>query len=150
MLVEIAKFVQLPKGMVLRRVRSFVRLKSVNLFRNVIREEAERLGITFRSVAVTNVLVDREIDVLREVASRVRLRHLPSHLVETGPETVQELSELHSKHRLESLQLKPLDVSSVFRIIPADYGVRFFHVGGHMPVESVKVKLIRRQNDSSK
>ena len=37
-LFKIAKFVQLPKRMIFRRCRPLVRLKSINLLRNIVRE----------------------------------------------------------------------------------------------------------------
>lgn len=142
-LVEIAKFVQLPKGMTLRRVRSLVRLNSVNLSPNIIRETPQGFGIVAPSLSITEVFRNREVNVSGStgIASASRSCQLPSHLVETRPETVKEFSEFHSQHRSETLQLKALDVSSILRVILGNDGVRFFHVGGHVPIESVKVKL---------
>jgi len=140
-LLKIAKFVQLPKGMVLRRVRSLVRLNSIDLFRNIIRKPTQSLGIVISSAPSIEVLGDREVDVPRRVSSRFGLSQLPCHLVETGPKAVEELPKLHSEDRIEALKLKPFDVSSVIRVVLGDDGVRFFHVGRHMPVESIKVKL---------
>lgn len=145
-LVDITKFVQLPKGMTLRPTRSFVRLKSVNLSSNVVGESPQGFGVVAPSVPTASipfaeVFGNREVDVFRGISPSIGDGHLPSHLIETRPEAVQELSKFHSQHRVEGFQLEPLDVSSVLRVIFGDDGVRFFHVGGHVPIESVKVKL---------
>ena len=140
-LIEIAKFIQLPKGMSLRRVRSLVRLDSIKLFRNVAREQSESVTIPFGVTWFGNVSEDREVNVARRIAPSIRESELPSHLVQAGSETVQEFSEFHSQHGLDGFQLKPSDVSSVLRVVLGNDGVRFLHVGGHMPIESVKVKL---------
>jgi hypothetical protein len=145
-LVDITKFIQLPKGMTLRRTRSFVRLKSINLSPNVVGESPQGFGVVAPSVPTASipfaeVFGNREVDVFRRISPSIGHGHLPSHLIETRPETVQELSKFHSQHRVEGFQSEPLDVSSVLRVILGDDGVRFFHVGGHMPIESVKVKL---------
>ena len=145
-LVDITKFVQLPKGMTLRRTRCFVRLKSINLSPNVVGESPQSFGVVAPSVPTASIPFAKvfgnwEVDVFRGISPSIGHGHLPSHLIETRPETVQELSKFHSQHRVEGFQLEPLDVSSVLRVILGDDGVRFFHVGGHVPIESVKVKL---------
>ena len=63
---------------------------------------------------------------------------MPTHLVQAGSETVEELSKFHSQHGLEGFQLKPLDVASILRVVLGNDGVRVFHVSGHMPIESIK------------
>src|SRR5260370_37758611 len=140
-LVDIAKFIQLPKEMSLRRVRSLVRLNSINLSPNALGESSQSFCVVAPFFPIAEVFGNREVDVSRGVFACSGLRHLPTHLIEPRPETVQELSEFHPQHRLESSQLKPLDVSSVLRVVLGNNGVRFFHIGRHVPVESVKVKL---------
>jgi hypothetical protein len=141
MLVDIAKFVQLPKGMSLRRVRSLVRLNSINLSPDIVGESPQSFGIVAPSIPIAEVFGNREVNVPGGVPSSVGFGHLPSHLIEAGAETVQEFSKFHSKHGIESFQLKPFDVASVLRVVLGNDGVRFFHVSGHVPIESVKVKL---------
>ncbi len=141
MLLEIAKFIQLEKGMSLRRVRSLVRLNSIKLFRNVARKQSESVTVPLGIFRIGDVTEDREVNVARRIAPSVRERELPSHLVQTGPETVQELSKFHSKHGIEGFEFKPLDVSSILRVVLSDHGVWFFHVSGHVPIKSVEVKL---------
>ncbi len=70
------------------------------------------------------------------VAPRIREGELPSHLVQTGPETIQELSQFACEHGIEGFQLKPFDVASILRVVLANDGVRFFHVGGHVPLKA--------------
>src|SRR5579864_1571047 len=125
----------------LRRVRSLVRLNSIKLFRNVDREQSESVTVPLGIFGFGDVTEDREVNVARRIASSVRERELPSHLVETGPETVQELSKFHSKHGIEGFEFKSLDVSSVLRVVLSDHGVWFLHVSGHVPIKSVEVKL---------
>jgi hypothetical protein len=146
MLVEIAKFVQLPKGMSLRRVRSLVRLNSINLSSNVMRESPQSIGITTPSVptagiSFTEVFGERKENVPLEIAPSIGQCHLPSHLIESRAETVEEFSKLHPQHGIETFQFKPFDIASILRVVLGNDGVRFFHVGGHVPIESVKVKL---------
>lgn len=140
-LIEVAKFVQLPKGMILRRIRSLVRLQSVNFFRDVIREEPESPSVISSPVGVAQVFRNREVNVSGKISPSIGIGQLPSHLVEARPEAVQELPEFHPHNRLEGLSFVPLDVSSIVRFVLADDGVRFLHISGHVPVESVKVKF---------
>ena len=145
-LVEIAKFIQLPKGMRLRRVRSLVRLNSIDLSSDIMGESPQSVGITTPSVPAagirfTEVFGNREENVSLEVAPSIGQGHLPSHLIESRAETVEEFSKLHPQHRIKAFQFKPFDISSILRVVLGNDGVRFFHVGGHVPIESVKVKL---------
>jgi hypothetical protein len=140
-LVEIAKFIQLPKGMSLRRIRSLVRLNSINLSPDIVRESPQRTSIIAPSTLVDEVLGNGEVNISRGILPSSGRCELPSHLVKTRPETVKEFAEFHPDNGVERFHLKPFDVASVARIVLANDGVRFFHVGGHMPVQSVKVKL---------
>jgi hypothetical protein len=140
-LIKIAKFVQLPEGMILYRSRSPVRLQSVDFFRNVIGEKIEGLTIASFQVGRVKVPEDREVNVPRGISPSIGLGHLPSHLIETRSQTVQELPEFHAHGGVKGFTVKPLDVSSVQRVILANDGVRFFHVSGHVPIESIEVKL---------
>ena len=69
-LVEIAKFIQLPKGMSLWRVRSLVRLNSINLSPDIMGESPQSVGIAAPSVPTaavrfTEVFGNREVNVSR-------------------------------------------------------------------------------------
>jgi hypothetical protein len=140
-LFEITEFIQLPKRMSLRHARSLMRLHTVNLSPNIIRESSQGVGIAAPSIAITEVFGNREVDFFRVIWPGYGLGHLPSHLVETRTETVQEFSELQPQYGVESFQFNPFDVASVLRVVLGNDSVWFFHVGGHIPVESVKVKL---------
>src|SRR5262249_54103546 len=125
--------------MTLRRVRSLVRLNSINLSPNIIREAAQSLGVVAPSVPIAEVFWNWEVNISGDtrVESAFGPRHLPSHLVKGRPEAVQKFSEFHPKHRLEGFHLKPFDISSILRVVLGNNGVRFFHVSGHVPIESV-------------
>ena len=141
MLVKIAKFVQLPEGMILRRFRSFVRLKSVNFSRDIVRKELQSMGVVPPSIASVEILGDREGNVFGGVSPSFRRSHLPSHLVKPTPQTVKELSENHSKFGLEGFKCVPLDVASVLGVVLAGDAIRFFKKDSNMPIESIKVRL---------
>lgn len=63
MLVEIAKSIQLPQGMFLRRTRSLIRLKSVDFRRDGIRKTPKNFSIVSSGVTAGEVLINRETDV---------------------------------------------------------------------------------------
>ena len=140
-LIQIAKLVQLPEGMALRRVRSFVRLKSVKLFRNIGREQAEMLPVSRGILGFRDIREDWEENIPRSVAPCVRESQLPSHLIESRTQAVEKLSKDHSEFGLEGIKCVPLDVASVLGVILASDGVRFFKKNVNMPLESIKVRL---------
>jgi hypothetical protein len=90
---------------------------------------------------VGEVFTDREVNVSGSVESGSGISHLPSHLVETTPETIKEFTDFHSHDGFKGFHLESLDVASVISVILSDDGVRFFHMGISMPIKSVKVKL---------
>ena len=145
-LVEIAKFIQLPKGVSLWRVRSLVRLNSIYLSPNILGELPQSCGIVAPSVPTASVPLpkvfgNREVDVSQgSPASRWawpfakpfdRGQTLDSIGIPRVPFPV----------RSQAFQFKPLDVASIIRVVLSNDGVRFSHVGGHVPIKSVKVKL---------
>jgi hypothetical protein len=93
-LFEIAEFIQLPKRMNLSRARSIMCLNIVDRSPNITRESSQGLGIAAPSVSTTEVFGNREVDFFRGISPGCGLSHLPSHLVETRTEAVQELSKL--------------------------------------------------------
>lgn len=134
-LVEIAKFVQLRKGMILRRARSLVGLKCINLCRNLGGEQAQNSSISFQPIT-SEIIKNGELNVSCGISPSGRISQLPSHLVETRTETIEELSQFHAPNRIERFSLSPLDMSSILGVVLANDGIRFFHMSGHMPLKA--------------
>lgn len=131
MLIDVAKFVQLPKGMSLRCVRSHVRLNSINLCSNIVRESLQSSSVTAPSIptaliSLVEAFGNGEVDVSMAIPPSIGQSQLPRHLVETGPETVQEFSKLHCQNGIEDFKLKPFDVSLTVRVVLGNDAVRFF------------------------
>jgi hypothetical protein len=141
MLVEIAKHMQIPEGMVLRRTTSLVRLNCVNLSGDFIGKQLEPALITPKPVGLRDIGDDREVNIPFGVLPRSGERELPSKLIESGTETIQELSQEHSNNDVHRLHLRPADISRILRILLCDDGVRVFKVNVEFPIESIKMRL---------
>ena len=59
-LVEIAEFIQLPKGMNLGRIRSLVRLNGIKLFSNVVGKQSESIAVPLGVCGFGDVTEDRK------------------------------------------------------------------------------------------
>jgi hypothetical protein len=141
MLVEIAKQMQIPEGMVLRRTTSLVRLNCVNLSGDFIGKQLEPALITLKPFGVGDIGDNGEVNIPFGVLPRSGQRKLPSKLVESRTETIQELAQEHSDNNVHGLQLRPADISRILRILLCDDGVRVFNVNVEFPIESIKMRL---------
>src|SRR5258708_26516923 len=133
-LVDIAKLIQLPQGMVLSSARSLVRLKSVNLLLDIIREPVQSPSVVLPILAVGDSLENREGQDGREILSGCRSRNLPSELVKSGTKVIEELPEQHPYNGVHSPQLTPVDVPRIRSILLPDHGVGLLYKSAQAPL----------------
>ena len=141
MLVDIAKLIQLPKGMLLRRTRSFVRLKCINSSRNLIGEKIESLPQIFPVIAGLNLGENGKTNksgFAGIIPSRGQ-RKLPSHLIQTRTQTVEKFTQQHSHNWIHCIKLGPADIEGILNIFFCGDGTRFLKKSVHLPIEHIEV-----------
>ncbi len=112
MFVEVRKAIELPKRMVLKGIRSVIRLKR---FEHIARRFHEGLHCRFNDLAIS-MRNDREFDFPSGILL-FEQRQLPCKLVKSGSERIDEFAQAHSENRRQCLEVNSMDVPRVFVII---------------------------------
>jgi len=137
MLVDVAKFVQLPEGMTLKCCPSFVRLKRLDNAESYRRDVSNFFPITL-------IAGERDLGINRETRLPSGFvsgeqRELPSEVVETGTNGIGELTNQQRKWIGCNSLFNPRDVCSFFKIILSGDGVGIFPIAPDFPFEFVEV-----------
>jgi hypothetical protein len=114
-LVDIAEFVKLPKGIVPIACPSIVRLKIFDDSNGSVGDVANE---PFESLLCARGLIgmNREHNITRGTSAPQKSQ-LPSQLIESGPKIVDNVCEAEINISFEGLKLTPTDVTRIHQII---------------------------------
>jgi hypothetical protein len=136
MLIVIAKKVQLPESMVLRRTSSVIWLKQFDFLGNSIREESQN-----PVESLVPFFNNGEIDVLGEVSLGVEEGQIPRGLVKTRTQTVEKFSKQHSDDWRNRTRFCAADMPSILGVIFSDDGIRFSHIDVNLSIKRIEMHL---------
>ena len=137
MLVEVAKKLQLPESVILRRATTIIRLKQSNFSRDGIRKPLQDSGKAFSGAVLNN----REEDISRVGLLRGGESQIPGSLIQSGTETIQKFPEKHSNDWRKRRLFCPADVPHIFKIVSSGDSIGFPEVDADFPIEFIKVHL---------
>jgi hypothetical protein len=137
MFVERPEFIQLPEGVIPKRISSEIRLKRV--------ENACHCGWKQTAPSIVGPWItetgeaDKPLFVRCENAIGVEMGEPPCELIESGPQAANEISKKHRNDFRCGCKFNPKDMERFFKICLFDNGVGFSAPSVKLPFKSLEM-----------